>query len=121
MVEAENISTENMAMTIENFKKNGYRFVTITCVKIEDGRAELLYHFDRELRLVHLRLWADAAIPLPSISPIFAAAYLVENEIQDHFGLCFAGLTPDYKRTLYLEDQNMEPPFRRNLKEKKEG
>ena len=120
-MEAESISMGNMAMRIEHLKAQGYRFVTITCVGVTEGRAELLYHFDRELRLLHLRLRADAGGPLPSISSIFFAAYLVENEIQDHFGLSFSGLTPDYKGTLYLEEDKGEPPFLRKLQDEREG
>lgn len=120
-LQAETVDRENIVQRVEKLKQEGYRFVTITCVEVVHGRAELLYHFDLDLALIHLRCVADAAGPLPSICPLFAAAYLVENEIQDQFGLVFAGLVPDYQRTLYLEDDGTDPPFLRSLREEKES
>ena len=120
MIVAENVSFTNISDRVAELKSQGYRFVTITCVRVEGGQAELLYHFDRHLGLVHLRLSAEGSGMLPSISAIFPAAYLVENEIQDHFGLHFSGLVPDYRRTLFLEGEGEAAPFCRDQLAKKE-
>ena len=112
-IAADSISSVELCRAVAACKAKGCRFVTITCVAADNGGAELLYHFDRELRLTHLRL-AVAGDEVPSISGIYSAAYLVENEIQDHFGLRFAGLVPDYQRTLFLQGEESPPPFRRD-------
>ena len=41
---------------------------------------------------------------IPSISGIYFAALLVENENRDLFGLEYEGLVLDFNRTLYLEE-----------------
>lgn len=120
-IAAETISCADLCRTVGVCRKKGCRFVTITCVKADDNGAELLYHFDRELRLSHLRLRIAGDTAIPSICGIYAAAYLVENEIQDQFGLSFTGLEPDYRRTLYMQGEDSTPPFRgKNEKDKGE-
>lgn len=111
-IEAEGIESRELCRAVAALKEKGCRFVTITCVGADSEGAELLYHFDQELRLSHLRL-TMAGDEVPSISGIYSAAFLVENEIQDHFGLRFAGLVPDYRRTLYLQGDGSVPPLRR--------
>jgi hypothetical protein len=44
-------------------------------------------------------------------SAIYFAAFLVENEIQDLFGIRFSGLAIDYQRTLYGEESTRITPF----------
>ena len=92
-------------------KTDGYRFVTISCTALDANQFDLLYHFDRDLELRHLRLMLDAGRAVPSISPIYFAAFLVENEIQDLFGIRFSGLAIDYQRTLYGEESTRITPF----------
>ena len=92
-------------------KTAGYRFVIITCTALDANQFDLLYHFDRNLELRHLRLTLDAGRDGPSISPIYFAAFLAENEIQDLFGIRFTGLAVDYQRTLYGEESTRITPF----------
>ena len=93
------------------YKVNGYRFVTMSCTDLDEKSFDLLYHFDRELDLKHLRLTVPKGASVPSISPVFLAAFLVENEIQDLFGIKFHGLAVDYGQTLYLESEVRTAPF----------
>ncbi len=89
----------------------GYRFVTLTCTALDENHFDILYHFDLGLELKHLRLTLAAGTAVPSISPIYFAAFLVENEIQDLFGIRFTGLAIDYERTLYGEEKTRITPF----------
>ena len=92
-------------------KVEGYRFVTMSCTSLDENRLDILYHFDKVLVLKHLRLTIAEGTPVPSISPVYPAAFLVENEIQDLFGIRFHGLALDYNRTLYLEPEVKIAPF----------
>ena len=42
---------------------------------------------------------------------MYFAALLVENEIQDFFGLRFEGLLVDYRGMLYLEEEALKTPY----------
>ena len=92
-------------------KVERFRFVTISCIALDETTFDLLYHFDRELGLKHLRLTCSKDSTVPSITPVYDAAFLVENEIQDLFGIRFKGLAVDYERTLYLEEEINITPF----------
>ncbi len=105
------IKRENLVGEAARLKVEGYRLVTLSCTEIDAGTVDLLYHFDKELALAHLRLAVAKADSVPSISPVYSAAFLIENEIQDLFGLRFQGLVVDYQGTLYLEEEALKTPF----------
>jgi ech hydrogenase subunit D len=92
-------------------KAEGYRFVTMTCTALDQETVDILYHFDKDYKLEHLRLTVARHMPLPSISDVYFAAFLVENELQDLFGLRFRGLALDYNQTLYLDQEVAMAPF----------
>ncbi len=94
-----------------DMKKDGYRFVTMSCVELDADTVDILYHFDRDLDLKHLRLTIPKKKAVPSVSLVYFAAFLVENEIQDQFGIRFDGLVLDYERTLYLEEEVRDAPY----------
>jgi ech hydrogenase subunit D len=96
---------------IAKAKYDGYRFVTMTCVELDADTIEVIYHFDRNLTLKNYRLNISKCEDIPSISHIFMAAFLVENEIQDFFNVAFSGLIIDFKQTLYLEDEAQRAPL----------
>jgi len=99
----------------------GHRFVTVTCTELEPGQVDLIYHFDKDLELVNLRLTASIGAGVPSISEVCRPAFLVENEIKDQFGLNFAGLVLDYQGTFYLDEEVKAGPFcKLSVREKSE-
>jgi ech hydrogenase subunit D len=105
------VSAEALVGEVAKLKVLGYRLVTLSCTELDAATVDVLYHFDKDLGLKHLRLTAPKSAPVPSISPVFFAALLVENEIQDFFGLRFEGLLVDYRGTLYLEEEALQTPF----------
>jgi ech hydrogenase subunit D len=105
------VGIDNLLGEIVGIKVAGYRFVTMSCTALDADHFDILYHFDRGLELKHLRLAATGNLSIPSISSIYFAAFLVENEIQDLFGLRFKGLAIDYERTLYLDGTTRSTPF----------
>jgi ech hydrogenase subunit D len=110
------VAIERLILETTRLRNEGYRFVTMTCCSLPEEGWQIIYTFDRDYEMVHLSLNIPRRREVPSLSPIYWAAFLVENEIQDLFGLRFTGLTIDYQRTLYLEDQDQEPPFYRQSK-----
>lgn len=90
----------------------GYRLITLTCVD-GGGSVEILYHFDRNYELSHVRLRVAKGTVIPSISGIYACAAIVENELKDLFGLVFEGLALDYEgRFVLAEDAPVAPMAR---------
>lgn len=94
-------SKEDIIDLCDKLRGEGYRFVALTCEKLLSNY-ELTYHFDKNYDMKHVRMFANAKDTLPSISKVFPAAFLIENEYQDLFGFVFEGLIIDYKGHLYL-------------------
>ena len=105
------VTTDMLVGEVAKTKIEGFRFVTMSCVEFDGNTLDLLYHFDKDLALKHLRLTGIKNNSVPSISVVYFAAFLVENEIQDLFGLRFDGLVLDFERTLYLDEDVKITPF----------
>ena len=115
------VSREALVGEVAKLKVQGYRFVTLSCVERDEENFEIFYHFDKNLRLKHFKMSITRGLPVPSISPVYFAAFLVENEIQDLFGITFEGLVVDYERTFYLEPEMKATPFCRYSVKKTPG
>lgn len=115
----ENISEIKMNEIVpkaQEMLSQGYRFVTMDCMELEEGKWQLIYHFDKDLSLVHFRVLIENETTLPSISPVYLCALLIENEVQDLFGLKFTDLAIDYNGKLLLtEDVGPAPQRISNL------
>jgi ech hydrogenase subunit D len=105
------VTLETVVAEVTKIKAEGSRLITMTCVDLDEANMELLYHFDKDLKDRHLRMKIAKGASVPSISPVYFAAFLIENEIEDQFGVKFDGLVLDFGGTLYLEEEVMRTPF----------
>ncbi len=105
-MKTQNITKENLIEKGCAYKANGFRFVTITCLELDADHLEMIYHFDRDLHIEHCRMQVLKKDIVPSLSPVFFAAFLVENEIIDQFGVIFENLVLDFGGSLYLDDND---------------
>jgi ech hydrogenase subunit D len=82
-------------------KAQGARLVQI-CATTLPGQFELTYSFDVAGCLTSLRVHVPADNPrVPSISAIYACAYLYENEMHDLFHILVEGINVDFHGKLY--------------------
>lgn len=95
---------------VKKLKDEGYRLVTMTCERAGDS-LEIIYHFDLNYSMRNLKATVEKDANLKSISTLFPGAFLIENEIQDLFGLTFEGLTIDYKGKLYMVPDGPQKPM----------
>lgn len=111
------VTRDNLVSEVMNMKNEGCRFVTMSTALTGEDTVDVLYHFDKDFEITHLRL-ADHPLsePMPSISGVYFCALLAENELQDLFGMKFAGLVLDFKRTLYLDEEITTVPLVNNVK-----
>ena len=104
------ISAEILLDAVSAKIPQGFRFVTITCC--DHGAAfDLIYHFDKQYVLHHLRLALAKGTALPSISGVCPAAVFAENEIKDLFGITVTGLAVDYEGKFLLSDKAPKAPL----------
>jgi NADH:ubiquinone oxidoreductase subunit C len=107
------VTSDRLLEQVASCKPMGYRFVTISCVDV-GGAFDLIYHFDKDYSLRNMRLRIEEGQSVPSISSIYFAAALVENEIKDLFGLSFTGLALDYEGRFILSEGAPTAPMRKS-------
>ena len=110
VLEARDLTPGDLTAEAARLRDDGWRPATVTCVAASDQGAELIYHFQRGMDLVHYRMLVPGGVTPPSLTSLFPCAFLAENEIQDQFGLAFEGLTPDLKGRMYMHGGT--PPLR---------
>ncbi|MGE5415613.1 MAG: NADH-quinone oxidoreductase subunit C [Acidobacteriota bacterium] len=96
------------------------RFITMTCVDNID-HFDLIYSFDHNLDMENFRVRAAKEQPFPSISGIYYCAFLIENEIQDHFGMKFSDLVPNFEGLLILSKDAPHAPMLRKTEKDERG
>lgn len=117
MYRLEQITPLNIADVVTEatkMKESGHRFVIIDCVDLGE-KFDLLYQFDKDLKLVSYRLTVDKGVEIPSISCVFPSALLIENEIQDLFNIKFNDLLIDYHQKLLLVEDLSAPQTVSNM------
>ncbi|MDO9632688.1 MAG: NADH-quinone oxidoreductase subunit C [Humidesulfovibrio sp.] len=102
-INATTIAPAQLLAEATRLKNEGFRFVTMSSVELDQTNMEILYHFDRDLVLTNLRVPVEKGGKLPSLSGLLFGAFLVENEIRDQFAITFDGLVLDYQGKLYSE------------------
>lgn len=111
--EAKDVERDHVENEVAILHRLGYRFVTMTCLDA-GGDHEILYHFDKQYRMRSLRLHLPKGTPLPSISALYFAANLIENEIKDMFGIVVEGLGIDFQGRFLLAEDAPRTPLNKN-------
>lgn len=97
------IENKELLKQVGELKAEGCRFAALTCEEVAEG-FELTWHFDLDYELRNIRITVKKGENVESISGIYPAAFLIENEIQDFFGIVFDNLSIDYKGRLILSE-----------------
>jgi NADH:ubiquinone oxidoreductase subunit C len=117
-IEVENVEDIEISQLLEKTQQKAdkkIRFVTTTCLDKGD-KLEVYYHFDDNYKMEHLRIKAGPEDTVPSISGIYLCAFLVENEMQELFGLKISGIAIDYQGKMLLCDESLKFPMLKSTK-----
>ncbi|MGE5329155.1 MAG: NADH-quinone oxidoreductase subunit C [Deltaproteobacteria bacterium] len=95
---------------VKKLKKAGYRFVTASCVDLGSDFM-IYYHFDKDTQMKHLKIISSKEEEIPSISEIYFAGALPENEMKDLFGIRIKGLVLDYGGKFMITGDVEAAPF----------
>jgi ech hydrogenase subunit D len=107
-IEPQNMTTiESASLTASagEYKEKGYRFVQCLAHSVDSG-FELTYSFDKDLVLENVRVVIAAGTVVESISSIFPAAFIFENEMHDLYGIDITGISVDFKGRFYQLREN---------------
>lgn len=108
------ITLDHIATEVMKLKHNGYRFVTMTCCDRGESH-DILYHFDKNYELKHLRVTLPKGTELPSISDIFFAALLVENEMKDLLGVTVSDMAIDFQGHFMIAEGCPTTPLNKSV------
>ncbi len=90
-------------------KTDLWRLCQIHSVRVSSGY-EVTYSFAKDYELKHFKLCVSEEEAVPSITPIFACAWMYENEIAELFGVNIENIQMSYEKKLYK--LNVETPFK---------
>jgi ech hydrogenase subunit D len=109
------VTKDTVHQEVARYRGSGYRFVTMSCsYNPKTEKIEMFYHFDKACNKEHLKLVMDKSDSLESISSIYFAACLVENEIQEHFGIVFHNKAIDFGGRFIMAEDAPETPYLSN-------
>lgn len=113
-IQYQTVVKEEVVSQAQAMKQQGYRLAQMHCTTLKDTALpyEINYSFAKALELHNLRLVVGEQETLPSISGIYPAAFLYENEIHDLFGLTVENMSIDYNGKLYAT--SLPTPFKKN-------
>lgn len=104
----ETVELDALFETVSDLKQRDYRFVQICATTLEDS-CELLYAFIApdavDGCLTGLTVNVPDGMPVPSITELYPAAFVFENETHDLFGVNIYGINLDFQGEFYKVSQ----------------
>jgi ech hydrogenase subunit D len=104
------ISLDEVITQSRILKDEGFRFITMSSADMGESVC-VLYHMDKDLQVRNLRTTVPKGKKIASIASVYSCAFLVENEIKEHFGVDFDGLPLDFQGMLYNDEEVQKTPF----------
>lgn len=107
------LTLDKLVETSREYKENGYRLVQL-CPKLErDDSITLIYSFGKGADLVNFEIKGiqKNVTEVPSVTELFIAAFVFENEAHDLFGVNIVGNLIDFQGTFYAFADGVEAPM----------
>lgn len=101
--DSKRVTAAALVESATRLRSEGWRLITASCVRRPGGTFTVLYHFERDERLRHLRVEVVGGEAVPSIGGVYGGAFLVENEMIELQGLAVSDLAVDYGGRLYRD------------------
>lgn len=108
------ITPEALQGEVKALFQSGYRLVTATCLD-QGENFEIIYHFDRDLTLLNLRMIFPKEQEVPSITGSYLAAFMIENEMKELFGVKISGIAVDYGGKMLVPEETLATPMLKSV------
>lgn len=89
---------------VQDLKSDGYRLGQVCCTKVSDG-FEIIYTFDKDHIISNYKFVIPEEEEIMSITGIYWAAFIYENEMQDLFGVKFKHMALNYGGNFFKVSQ----------------
>ena len=115
MIDNERVITpETLLDEVKALFQGGYRFVTATCLD-QGENFEIIYHFDKDMALLNLRMTFPKEREIESITGSYLAAFLIENEMKELFNVKISGIAVDYGGRLLVTEETLATPMLKSV------
>ena len=107
------LSLDKLIETSQEYKDNGYRLSQL-CPKLErDDSITLIYTFVKGADMVNFKVSGikKGVTEVPSVTELFIAAFVFENEAHDLFGVNIVGNVLDFHGKFYSFAEGVEAPM----------
>lgn len=107
------ISLDKLIDTCKERKNEGYRLAQL-CPKLErDDLITLIYTFVKESEMINYKVSGikKGVTEVPSVTELFIAAFVFENEAHDLFGVNVVGNLIDFQGKFYSFAEGVEAPM----------
>ncbi len=107
------IPLDKLIDTCKERKNEGYRLAQL-CPKLErDDSITLIYTFVKESEMINYKVSAikKGVTEVPSVTELFIAAFVFENEAHDLFGVNVVGNLIDFQGKFYSFAEGVEAPM----------
>lgn len=95
------VEASELVDKVEDMKKDGQRLGQICCTKVDD-KYEIIYTFDKDYVLTNVKITVSGDEVVHSVTGIYWAAFIYENEMQDLFGIKFKNIALDYEGRFFM-------------------
>lgn len=107
------ILLDKLIDTCKERKNEGYRLAQL-CPKLErDDSITLIYTFVKESEMINYKVFGikKGVTEVPSVTELFIAAFVFENEAHDLFGVNVVGNLIDFQGKFYSFAEGVEAPM----------
>jgi ech hydrogenase subunit D len=89
------LASSELIEKLTDLKADGYRLGQICATKVSEG-FEIIYSMDKDHSLLNLKLTIPEEEEIMSVTGVYWAAFIYENEMQDLFGVKIKHMALNY-------------------------
>ena len=107
------ITIDSLLDRCKEYKDNGYRLAQIHPVLEQDDTITMFYSFVKNNEVINLKIEniIKGETVIPSVTSLFIACFVYENEAHDLFGVNIEGNLIDFKGSFYRFGEGVTAPM----------
>ncbi len=107
------ITTDSLLDVCKEYKNKGYRLAQIHPVLKQDNTITMFYSFVKHNEVVNLKIEniIKGETVIPSVTSLFIACFVYENEAHDLFGVNIEGNLIDFQGSFYRFGEGVTAPM----------
>lgn len=107
------ITVDTLLDTCKDYKDKGYRLAQIHPVLKQDDTITMFYSFVKENEVINLKIEnvIKGETVIPSVTSLFIACFVYENEAHDLFGVNIEGNLIDFQGSFYSFGEGVTAPM----------